>query len=113
MTQRTLKRAAALLVLAIVPAWLFAATAAHARHFHFVNRLHASHSGARGYWPFFGGGIVAVPPYANLNPVSYVAPPTVVYVPLPPQALTCHRTRETVTVAAEAGGTRQITVTRC
>jgi hypothetical protein len=31
----------------------------------------------------------------------------------PPPPLTCSRSRETVTVPAESGGTRQITITRC
>jgi hypothetical protein len=107
--------ASALAMLSLAP--LQAGAKAHASHgFHFSNRLHAAHHngayGAYGAWPFYGGGIVAVPPYAPENAVSY-APATVVYVPLPPQALTCHRSRQTVTVPAEAGGTRQITVTRC
>ena len=107
----TLKYAAIVAGLALLlPASL--QTAAHARNFHFSNRLHgAGHHG--GGWPFFGGGIVAVPPYVPVDAVNYAAPPRIVYVPLPPRALTCHRTRETVTVPAQAGGTTQITVTRC
>ena len=31
----------------------------------------------------------------------------------PPPPLTCSRSRETVTVPAESGGTREITITRC
>ena len=110
----TLKHAAIVAGLALLlPASL--QTAAHARQFHFSNRLHGAghHGQARGGWPFFGGGIVAVPPYAPVNSVNYVSEPTIVYVPLPPRALTCHRSRATVTVPAEAGGTKQITITRC
>jgi hypothetical protein len=91
---------------------------AHGTHaFHFSDHFRASYHhngryGAYGAWPFYGGGIVAVPPYASETMVNY-APPTVVYVPLPPQALTCHRSQQTVTVPSEEGGTRKITVTRC
>jgi hypothetical protein len=108
-----LKHAAIAASLAILlPASL--QTAAHARHFRFSNRLHAAHHGhAPGGWPFFSGGIVAVPPYAPVNWANYAAPPSIIYVPVPPRALTCHRTRETVTVPVQAGGTRQITITRC
>ncbi len=83
--------------------------------FHFSNRLHLSRQNlpnAFGAWPLYGGGVVAVPPYAPVS-MNYVEVPRIVYVPLPPQALTCHRSRETVTVPSEAGGTRAITVTRC
>jgi len=108
--------ASALAMLSLAP--LQAGAKAHASHgFHFSNRLHAAHHngayGAYGAWPFYGGGIVAVPPYAPVNSVNYVSEPTIVYVPLPPRALTCHRSRATVTVPAEAGGTKQITITRC
>lgn len=103
--------------LAMLPAPWTMGTKAHAAHgFHFSNHLHAGHHhGAYGayYSPFYSGGIVAVPPYAPTADMTYTPAPTVVYVPLPPQALTCHRSRQTVTVPAEAGGTRQITVTRC
>lgn len=88
---------------------------AHGTHsFHFSDRFHATRHNGRHYgvWPFYGGGIVAVPPYAPGTAVTY-APPRIVYVPLPPQALTCHRSRQTVTVPSEAGGTRAITITRC
>lgn len=83
--------------------------------FHAANRLHLSRQtqpNAFGAWAFYGGGVVAEPPYQPVG-VNYVEVPRIVYVPLPPQALTCHRSRETVTVPAEAGGTRAITVTRC
>ena len=107
--------AASALAMLLVP--LPIAAKAHGAHaFHFSNRLHAGHhrgANGAGTWPFYGGGIVAVPPYAPVNSVNYVSEPTIVYVPLPPRALTCHRSRATVTVPAEAGGTKQITITRC
>ena len=103
--------------LALLPASSPLNAKGHGGHaFHFSNRLHfARQPGAynAGYWPFYGGGIVAVPPYADVNAVNYVQPPTIVYVPLPPQALTCHHSVETVTVPSESGGTRAISVTRC
>jgi hypothetical protein len=115
MKYKTIAAMASALAMLLAP--LQIAAAAHGTHgFHFSNRLHAGHHrGAygAGYWPFYGGGIVAVPPYAPANTVNYVSEPTTVYVPLPPRALTCHRSRETVTVPAQAGGTTKITVTRC
>jgi hypothetical protein len=39
--------------------------------------------------------------------------PQVVSVSPPQPALTCHHSRETVTVLSEEGGTREITITRC
>jgi hypothetical protein len=39
--------------------------------------------------------------------------PQVVSVYPPQPALSCHHTRETVTVLLEEGGTREITITRC
>jgi hypothetical protein len=110
---------AAAFTLAMLPApWPTGATAHAAHAFHFSNRLHAAHHhGTYGgysayYSPFYSGAVVAVPPYDGAS-MTYAPAPEVVYVAVPPQALTCHRSRETVTVPTEAGGTRQITVTRC
>jgi hypothetical protein len=103
-------------MLLLVP-WPTGAQARAAHGSHFFNHLHASrHNGTFGsyYWPFYSGALVTVPSYAPAAAgVAYAAPPSVVYVAVPPRALTCHRSRQTVTVPAEAGGTRQITVTRC
>jgi hypothetical protein len=90
---------------------------AHTFHFAGLHRsashLHSARSrGAFGQWPFFGG-IVAVPPYASDNILTYAMPERVVFVPEPPRALSCHHSQETVTVPSEEGGTRQITITRC
>ena len=89
---------------------------------------HASHSfivrifptiftpGARTILPTSGrssAGYYAVPPYASGNVITYVTPERVVFVPQAPVALTCKHSVETVTVPAEAGGTREITITRC
>jgi hypothetical protein len=66
-------------------------------------------------WPrydgFYGGYIAT----SSDGPgaVSYVIPERVIYVPLPPQALTCKHSVEKVSVPAEGGGMREITVTRC
>jgi hypothetical protein len=96
--------------------WYTGASAHGTHSFHFSDHFRATYHngryGAYGAWPFYGGGIVAVPPYGSEGMANY-APPTVVYVPLPPQALTCHRSQQTVTVPSEEGGTRKITVTRC
>ena len=71
-----------------------------------------------GSWPLYGGlygGLYAVPPYGFDNDLtsSVPAPEQVIYVPMPPTALTCKHSEETVTVPAEAGGTKQLTITRC
>jgi hypothetical protein len=66
-------------------------------------------------WPRYGGfygGYVATSPDGS-EAVSYVMPERVIYVPLPPQALTCKHSVEKVTVPSSLGGTREITVTRC
>lgn len=87
---------------------------AHGTHaFHSHNHFRgARHSyDAYGSLPFYGGLDVA-PPYEPAG-VSYAPPPTVVYVPEPPQALSCHHSEQIVTVPGELGGTKQITVTRC
>jgi hypothetical protein len=89
---------------------------AHTSHFggHLRSgRLHSGFNrGAYGQWPLYGG-IVSVPPFGPGNTINYAAPTTVIYVPEPPRALTCHRSQDTITVPAEAGGTSKITVTRC
>lgn len=66
--------------------------------------------GAIGAWPWYGG-VLAVPPYEPTADTYVVSEPIIVAPPPPP--LTCHRTIQTVTVPAEGGGTRQITITRC
>jgi hypothetical protein len=63
--------------------------------------------------PFYGGGVFAASSDDSGLVVNSTELPAVVYVALPPQALSCHRSRETVTVPAEAGGTKAITITRC
>jgi hypothetical protein len=63
-------------------------------------------------WPLFGG-YYAVPPYASDNIITYAAPERVVFVAVPPRALSCKHSVQTVTVPAELGGTRDITITRC
>jgi hypothetical protein len=65
-----------------------------------------------GQWPLFGG-YYAVPPYASDNIITYATPERVVFVAVPPRALSCHHSVQTVTVPAELGGTREITITRC
>lgn len=109
--------ASALAMLLLTPLQL-AAHARGSRAFHFSGRLHAAqHHRAQGAWPFYGGfyggGLAVVPSYAADAVVTYPPPAQVVYVPVPPLSLSCHRSQQTVTVPAEAGGTRQVTVTRC
>jgi len=59
------------------------------------------------------GGVVAVGshPYEDFGP--YVLPQELVPVNEPQRVLDCKRTRQTVTVPSEDGGTRDIDVTRC
>jgi len=89
---------------------------AHSSHFsgHGLSRhLHRARPRRNfGRWPFFGGYYV-VPPYASGATITYATPERVVFVPVPPRALSCKRNVETVTVPAELGGTRDITITRC
>jgi hypothetical protein len=83
-------------------------------HHSFSGRPHMRHSPGNGaYGAFYGGGIVAATPDDSGSVVNDVELPTVIYVALPPQALSCHRSREIVSVPAEAGGTKAITITRC
>lgn len=87
----------------------------YGRHFRGHLRGHFRGSNRRGYygfWPWYGG-YAEVPPIDYGNGVSFATPPTVVYVAEPPQALSCHRSQQTVTVPDEAGGTHKIMVTRC
>jgi hypothetical protein len=83
-----------------------------ASHFRSGHLHSGGNRGAYGQWPLYGG-VVAVPPYGYDNIINYAAPATIVYVPEPPQALSCHRSQDTVTVPSETGGTSKITVTRC
>jgi len=62
--------------------------------------------------PLFGG-YYAVPPYASDNIITYATAERVVFVAVPPRALSCKHSVQTVTVPAELGGTRDITITRC
>ena len=103
--------ASALAMILLAPLQL-AANAHGAHAFHFSNHFRASRHhgayGAYGGWPLYGG-VVAVPPYMPEDTATYAPPATVVYVPEPPQALSCHHSEQTVTVPAEAGGTKQLT----
>ena len=74
----------------------------HAGHHHNAFRHHRFDGLLAGYT--LGG---------YTDPAIEVLPPIEpIQIPEPP-GLTCHRTRETVTVPAENGGTRDITVMRC
>ncbi|HZQ11486.1 MAG TPA: hypothetical protein VFB31_01610 [Pseudolabrys sp.] len=102
--------------LAFAAAWLVAALPAEAlgivrahprlHHHGFAHRLVA---------PFpYGdyGGYIATAPYGDQPAVTYVAAPEPIIVQ-PPRVLSCQRSEQVVTVPAEAGGTRDIRVTRC
>ena len=52
-------------------------------------------------------------PVATYTPTDYAAPVIVVPAVYPASAPRCVHSRETVTVPAEGGGERQVTITRC
>jgi hypothetical protein len=92
-----------------------------ARSFHpagsAVSKRPLAHRGAfrRHRWP---GGVIAAATYdGTYNDAPGYIGATLAdegLAPLyPPRALNCQRRRETWTVPSEAGGTRQVTVTRC
>lgn len=62
-----------------------------------------------GHWPYGYG------PVATYAPAEYAAPIIVAPAAYPASAAAprCVHSRETVTVPAEAGGERQVTITRC
>ena len=103
--------ASALAMLLLAPLQIAAnAHGAHAFHFSHHFRANRHHQGAYGA---FYGDLAGVPPYMPGDMATYAPPATVVYVPEPPQALGCHHSEQTVTVPAEAAGTKQLTITRC
>ena len=81
----------------------------HAIHFA-KNFRHAHRRNFNNQWPWYGG-YYEVPPYAYDNG-GYAQPSNIVYV-VAPAVRSCQYIKETVTVPAESGGTRDITVTRC
>jgi hypothetical protein len=90
---------------ALMPVEL-AASGLSSRHSHATRH-------AFGQYPF-GGMVAAYSLDDYVGPVSEMALPVRLdpVIP-PPPALTCSRSREIVTVPSDAGGTRQITITRC
>ena len=72
----------------------------------FRGGLHGAH---RHFIPPYGYG----GPVATYTPADYAAPVFVVPAAYPAAASRCVHSRETVTVPAEAGGERKVTITRC
>jgi hypothetical protein len=100
-------------VAAAAAVFLVAPSAGRA-HPHGHGGLHGHHA-FHGAWPWYGG-YVALPPGMGVYAGGYgqtLAPLTVKFVPEPPRALSCHRSRQTVKVPAQDGGSSEITVTRC
>ncbi len=90
--------------LAAIAAILFAATGAYA--FRSGSHSHGFHH-HRGYWWPYGYLATYQPPYyAEPQPV-FAAPAQGI------PTFHCTKSRETITVPAEAGGEKQVTVTRC
>jgi hypothetical protein len=81
-------------------------------HRPFSHRPFAQRHRAFRQFPWWGGGFVDAPYF---TPASVGDAPNVVFVspPAPPRALTCQRSRDTVNVQSEDGGTREIRITRC
>jgi hypothetical protein len=79
-----------------------------AKGFRGGGHLHASHN-RLGVWPYGG-------PVATYTPGYYAQPVAIVPVQVNPAAVAaprCTHSRETITVPAEDGGERQVTITRC
>jgi hypothetical protein len=78
----------------------------------FSHRPFAQRHRASRQSPWWGGGFADAP---YVTPASAGDAPQVVFVspPAPPRALTCQRSRDTVNVQSEDGGTREIRITRC
>ncbi len=73
---------------------------------------HGRHNNRSNQWAPYGG-LYALPPYGYDPNVGSAQPANVVYMLGSPRARSCQYVRETVTVPAEGGGTRDVTVTRC
>jgi hypothetical protein len=73
------------------------------------NDRHGGHNGFYGYYGNLYGGYLL-----GYEPTSEIAlPEQIRAVPTPAATLSCHHSRETVTVLSEEGGTREITIIRC
>ena len=74
---------------------------------------YGSHRGLR-YGSAYGGVYLGIPTHNGYDHVEVVLKPKALGPVIPPTfVLSCHRTQETVTVPAENGGSRKITITRC
>ena|ERR1700722_13909310 len=71
---------------------------------------HGFHHGFR-HSPY--GALVASYGFGDESVSGMSLQPQIVSVSPPQPALSCHHSRETVTVLSEEGGTREITITRC
>ncbi len=84
--------------------------ASSAPHFHGSGHHHHQHRGLTSY----GGVIANYPLGGTIEPASAApAPIQVIQVVAPLPALSCQHSQQTVTVPAEGGGERKITITRC
>ncbi len=68
--------------------------------------------GGYGAAPFYGDAAVLDSDMSG-NVITSAPPAQIAHLPEAPQALSCHHSEQVVTVPAEGGGTRQVTVTRC
>jgi hypothetical protein len=99
--------ASVLAMMLLVPPDTAMARASGAHGFHFPNPHALARHLARHRFPLYGGYLI-LPPYEPA--VTYALPQPIEFVR---EQHNCRYDRQVVTVASEAGGTRQITVTRC
>ena len=100
--------ASVLAMLILAPPEAANARGGGAHGFHFsAHHHHSARHLARHRFPLYSGYLI-LPPYDAA--VAYALPQPFVLVS---EARSCRYDRQVVTVAAEQGGTRQITVTRC
>jgi hypothetical protein len=93
-----------------IAAWPLAPAALAAKGFPGGGHLHVSHS--RHLVLPYGGPVATYSPGYYAQPVS-VVPLQVNPAPAAAPAPHCTHSRETITVPAEDGGERQVTITRC
>jgi hypothetical protein len=98
---------ASVMAMLLAPPNTAVARAGGAHGFHFTNHHPSARHLARHRFPLYGG-YVALSPYDPY--VTYALPQPIEFVR---ESYSCRYDRQVVTVAAEQGGTRQITITRC
>ena len=99
--------ASVLAMMLLAPPDAASARGGGAHSLHFLGHHHSARHLARHRFPYYGGYLM-LPPYDAS--VTYALPQPFVFVS---ESRPCRYDRQVVTVAAEQGGTRQVTITRC